>query len=113
MPSAGLHEVHSLAPSFSLGWRVAMQTSDGVRTERTAAQKLERMAAAIKKGSMSIEDTLTEALSDPAMVSMMSSLLGSEGLAGSLRADTPALAGGNAGPGCGLCPAGQPSSSVR
>jgi tetratricopeptide (TPR) repeat protein len=79
IPSDWLHEVHSLTPSFSLGWRVAMVSGGGQRTERTASQKLERMASAVKSGNMSIEESLSQALSDPTMLSMMGSMLGGAG----------------------------------
>ena len=78
IPSDWLHEVHSRTASFSLGWRIAM-VKGGARTERTTSQKLERMANAVKSGSMSIADSLSEALSDPSMVTMMNQMMGSSG----------------------------------
>jgi hypothetical protein len=68
IPSLWLHEVHSLTPSFSLGWRVAMRDdATGRRTERNVGQKLERLSTSVKGGKLSLESSLTEALTDPAL----------------------------------------------
>jgi hypothetical protein len=71
IPSQWLHEVHSRTASFSLGWRVAMRNDDGSRIERNADQKIERMAASVKAGSMTVEESLMQALSDPHLAKML------------------------------------------
>ena len=103
IPSDWLHEVHSRTASFSLGWRIAMVKSGpgGGRTERTASQKIERMASAVKSGKMSIAESLSEALSDPSMLAMMNQMMGADGGA-SAMAKMMAGGGGGAAPAGGL-----------
>ena len=87
IPASWLHEVHATAPSFSLGWRVAMRervdasptgggavATSGTATraiERNAGQKLERMAASVKSGEQSLMGSLEEAMKDPEMMEML------------------------------------------
>ena len=69
LPSNWLHEVHARSPSVSLGWRVAA-TDGGVTHERNAGQKLERLAASVKSGRVSVEESLAEAMRDPQMMEL-------------------------------------------
>ena len=85
IPSDWAHEVHTCSPSFSLGWRVAVNRASGPeeegagaplrRTERTASQTLERLAGEVKSGKRTLEETLLEALADPKMREAMSNML--------------------------------------
>ena len=88
LPSGWLHEVHTLTPSFSLGWRFAMKADDagskgvkpsssGPRVERSVGQKLERLASEVKSGKRTAADTFMEAIQDPKMMEMMASMMGS------------------------------------
>jgi len=69
LPSNWLHEVHARSPSVSLGWRVAATDGD-VTHERNAGQKLERLAASVKSGRVSVEESLAEAMRDPQMMEL-------------------------------------------
>jgi hypothetical protein len=99
LPSGWLHEVHTLSPSFSLGWRFAMASDGGGgegpaghrgvgaaastaggRVERSPAQKLERLAQEVKSGKRTAAETLMEAMGDPAMMGMLDEMLRGGGL---------------------------------
>jgi hypothetical protein len=71
IPSGWLHEVHSKTASFSLGWRVAIEGAGGKKVERTSGQTLERLAASVKSGNMSMEDSLMQAMKNPELMKMM------------------------------------------
>ena len=64
-----------------------MRDSTGGRLERTADQKLERIAAGVKSGAISLEESLMAALADPHLGKMLTDPEGLAAMAKGLLPD--------------------------